>query len=168
METIQMLGSLGEFVGAIAVVATLAYLAIQVRHSKEATDANTKSMDESRRLALAQAYQARADVQQDSFMRAADSTYLNAVLVKVQDEGLDGLTAEERSRYVQYAFANRTRLDNVHYQYQQGFIDEEFWQSLTGVLRFFALRWEQLGILDTNVRRGFLEEARRVMAGEQS
>ncbi len=47
METIQMLGSLGEFVGAIAVVATLVYLAIQVRHSKEAMEANTKSLDES-------------------------------------------------------------------------------------------------------------------------
>ncbi len=43
METIQMLGNLGEFVGAIAVVATLVYLAIQVRHSKEAMEANTKS-----------------------------------------------------------------------------------------------------------------------------
>jgi hypothetical protein len=40
METIQMLGSLGEFVGAIAVVATLVYLAIQVRHSKEAMEAD--------------------------------------------------------------------------------------------------------------------------------
>ncbi len=60
METIQMLGSLGEFVGAIAVVATLVYLAIQVRHSKEAMEANTRSMDESRSLALAQTYQARA------------------------------------------------------------------------------------------------------------
>ena len=50
METIQMLGNLGEFVGAIAVVATLVYLAIQVRHSKEAMEANTRSMDESRSL----------------------------------------------------------------------------------------------------------------------
>ncbi len=41
METIQMLGSLGEFVGAIAVVATLVYLAIQVRHSKEAMSENS-------------------------------------------------------------------------------------------------------------------------------
>jgi hypothetical protein len=31
-STAQLLGNLGEFVGAIAVVATLVYLAIQVRH----------------------------------------------------------------------------------------------------------------------------------------
>ena len=34
METIQMLGSLGEFLGSIAVLATLVYLTIQVRHAR--------------------------------------------------------------------------------------------------------------------------------------
>jgi hypothetical protein len=33
LEITQILGNLGEFVGALAVVATLIYLAIQVRHS---------------------------------------------------------------------------------------------------------------------------------------
>ena len=33
METAQLLGNFGEFVGAIAVVATLVYLIVQVRHS---------------------------------------------------------------------------------------------------------------------------------------
>ena len=41
METSQLLGNLGEFVGAIAVVVTLVYLAVQVRHSREATETNT-------------------------------------------------------------------------------------------------------------------------------
>ena len=40
----QMLGNFGEFVGAIAVVATLGYLAVQVRDSKAATEANTKQL----------------------------------------------------------------------------------------------------------------------------
>ena len=35
--TIQDLGSIGEFVAAIATVATLIYLAIQIRHNSEAT-----------------------------------------------------------------------------------------------------------------------------------
>jgi heme exporter protein D len=47
----QLLGNYGEFVGAIAVVITLIYLAIQVRHSKETTEANTKAIE-------LQAYQA--------------------------------------------------------------------------------------------------------------
>jgi hypothetical protein len=45
IETLsQVLGNFGEFVGAVAVVITIAYLAIQVRHSKEATEANTRTI----------------------------------------------------------------------------------------------------------------------------
>ena len=40
IELSQMLGNFGEFVGAIAVVATLAYLAIQVRQSRREAAAN--------------------------------------------------------------------------------------------------------------------------------
>ena len=42
MDTAQLLGNFGEFVGAIAVVITLLYLALQVRYGREATEANTK------------------------------------------------------------------------------------------------------------------------------
>ena len=65
--TIIELGALGEFVGAIAVVATLIYLAVQIRQ-------NTRSMDASRRLALAQTYQMRADALQTMVTTAAASS----------------------------------------------------------------------------------------------
>ncbi len=41
METAQLLGNFGEFFGAVAVVATLAYLAVQIRQNKDATRAST-------------------------------------------------------------------------------------------------------------------------------
>ena len=44
VTTSQILGNVVEFIGAIAVVLTLAYLAVQVRHSKEATDTNTRTI----------------------------------------------------------------------------------------------------------------------------
>ena len=44
VTTSQILGNVGEFIGAIAVVVTLAYLAVQVRHSREATDTNTRTI----------------------------------------------------------------------------------------------------------------------------
>ena len=37
--TVQMLGNLGEFIAAIAVVVTLIYVAAQVKHGKAALDA---------------------------------------------------------------------------------------------------------------------------------
>ena len=69
--TIIELGALGEFVGAIAVVATLIYLAVQIRQ-------NTRSMDANRRLALAQTYQMRSDALQSMVTAAAASSHLGA------------------------------------------------------------------------------------------
>ena len=61
VETIHVLGSLGEFVGAIAVVVTLVYLAIQVRHGSVLLEANNAAMDESARLARAAAMDRYSD-----------------------------------------------------------------------------------------------------------
>ncbi len=47
--SIMELGALGEFVGAFAVVATLIYLALQIRH-------NTKAMQQSQNIAIGEAY----------------------------------------------------------------------------------------------------------------
>ena len=64
--TLMELGALGEFLGAIGVIATLAYLAVQIRQ-------NTRAMQEGRRLALAQTYQMRADALQEMMVAAANS-----------------------------------------------------------------------------------------------
>ena len=47
-EFAQLLGNYGEFIGAIAVVFTLGYLAVQVKHSRQSLDANTKSAEKIR------------------------------------------------------------------------------------------------------------------------
>ena len=60
-ETIHLLGSLGEFIGSIAVVLTLVYLAIQVRHGSALLEANNAAMDESARLARAAAMDRYSD-----------------------------------------------------------------------------------------------------------
>jgi len=56
-EFAQLLGNYGEFVGALAVVATLFYLASQVRLSRQATEANTKLLEHSVRQSTFQALQ---------------------------------------------------------------------------------------------------------------
>jgi len=97
--TITELGALGEFVGAIGVVITLIYLAIQIRQ-------NTRAMEESRRLALAQTYQLRADALQDMLVRAANSEHVGPILAKLTEAGypedigsLDQLSPVERGRF---------------------------------------------------------------------
>ena len=43
LETAQLVGNLGEFVGAIAVVITLGYLAIQIRQNSKVVEAATSN-----------------------------------------------------------------------------------------------------------------------------
>jgi len=151
------LGALGEFLGSIAVLATLWYLAMQIRQ-------NTRAMDENRKLALAQAYQMRADALQNMLVRAADSEYIGPIIIKLTDAGypedlasLDALTPEERGRFRQWQIAQQTHWDNMYYQYQQGFLDEEYYNdSLKERVRRLAPVWEALGVKGN--RRSFSRE----------
>ena len=62
IEITQILGNLGEFVGAFAVVATLIYLAIQVRHSAKLLEINNEASKENARFARAAAIDRHSDV----------------------------------------------------------------------------------------------------------
>ncbi len=124
---IQDLGALGELIGGTAVVVTLIYLAVQVRQ-------NTRSLDTARQLALAQTYQMRSDALQAMLVEASDSVHIGPMIIKLIDNGypedidsLDSLTREERGRFRLWHIAQMTHWDNMHYQYQQGFLDEEYY-----------------------------------------
>ena len=164
------LGALGEFLGSIGVIATLIYLAIQIRQ-------NTHSLDEGRKLAAAQAYQARADMTQEAIIKAADSPYSAQIFLKLGTdsttgvalpEGLERLTAEEQWRLYRYSLANFIRNDNTHYQYQQGFIDREYYESvLQGLIRMHAPMWKELGLF-RNARPSFREEVERIVSESET
>ena len=96
--TLQDWGSIGEVIGALAVVVTLIYLAKQIRQ-------NTHAMDEGRKLALAQTYQMRSDALQAMLVHAADSEYIGPIIIKLTELGypedvqaLDALSDAERRR----------------------------------------------------------------------
>jgi hypothetical protein len=161
------LGALGEFVGAIAVVVTLVYLAIQIRQ-------NTQAMAESRRLALAQTYQMRADALQDMLVHAAESEHIGPVISKLVEAGypedvasLDVLDPIERGRFRQWQVAQQTHWDNMFYQYQQGFIDEEYYRDSFRVrVRRLAPIWRALGMIGN--RQSFEEEIDRILAESEA
>ncbi len=158
-ELSQTLGNFGEFVGAIAVVATLVYLAMQVRHSKEAMEANTRSLDEGRRLALAQAYENRTVTLLDNLRDIRDSRHVELFATADSDRPEDQI----RTRLWLRWWANY--LDNVYYQYQQGFIDEEFYESpFKGLVRRDARHWEALRIGQGSRRPRFRAEVERILS----
>ncbi len=167
METIQMLGSLGEFVGAIAVVATLVFLAVQVRYSRQATEANTQSIERSQRLAVAQTYQARAQMAIETFRAHSESDYLAPILVKFEEDGLEALTPEERFRLYGHEMCNQLHFDNMHFQFEQGFVDDEYYSGVfKRVVGANATKWKQLGPFAA--RQSFREEVERILSESEA
>jgi hypothetical protein len=167
METIQMLGSLGEFVGAIAVVATLVYLAIQVRHSKEAMEANTQSLEEGRKLARVEAQQRWTEMFNDSLIAVRESDYMPAIFYKRQEEGFDALIPEEQTRLWFDSLATITRLDNLLSQYQQGFLaDDVYEHNFVNIVRGQIEHWREAGVPIETRRPAFQAEVERILAEE--
>jgi len=161
--TIMELGALGEFVGAVGVVVTLAYLAIQIRQ-------NTHAMEESKRAALAQTYQMRADGLQQMLVQASESHHIGPIITKLTLSGypenvasLETLDAEERGRFRQWQIAQQTHWDNMYYQYQQGYLDEEYYRgAFRERVRRLAPIWRALNV--TGSRQSFIDEIERILA----
>ena len=111
-------GAIGELLGAGAVFVTLAYLAIQVRQSKDLLERNQK-------LAIGQAYQVRAAMTSDNFRAQLNNHDIISIHVKA-DRGEVLTEVEEQARQVQYALGHFA-YDNMYYQYSLGLLDEETW-----------------------------------------
>jgi hypothetical protein len=116
----QILGNYGEFIGAIAVVATLIYLAIQVRHSKEATEANTKSLN----LQAYQAWQA-ANLQINMGMSNGDlSEIVMRGAVDSSNLTIDSVVSFGMTHLAIYQMAQ-----SADYLYRAGLLDQELWEA---------------------------------------
>ncbi len=134
--TLNELGSLGEFISGLAVVVTLIYLALQIRH-------NTRAV--------------RSSMHQDmvgSTARIAesvsDSPDLGRIVLKA-DEDYDNLTTEERIRFEAYAERVFGNFESVFYSYRNSMIEQDLWES-----------WEAsyLADISRNAMRRFWHEDR--------
>ena len=169
LEVAEMLGNLGNFVGAIGVVGSLIYLVIQVRQNREATDANTRALEENRRLALAQTYQQRSAALQETALFVAGSAEMCDILARIGDlvapdpdpvTAFARLSPVEQRRLQAYLNAHRIRLDNLVYQYEQGFLPDDYYTSgVKGPLRMLAPWWKAVG-LPPVIRAGFTAAVR--------
>ena len=122
MEIAQLLGNLGEFVGAIAVVATLLYLAIQVRHSKEAIDVNTRTTKASLSY---QAARNRAELN----AQLIDNPELLNLMAKASSRSEPPQFNDEEKRRL--SIADRRIMEGVdadYNLYRNGLLEEDYWQ----------------------------------------
>ena len=157
----QLLGNFGEFVGAIAVVVTLAYLAVQVRHSKEATEANTRLAEESHRLALVENQIARVNLIERQMRDLSSSPSLAEIFVKYDQEGMDALSQVERRRFASWHIIQHYVLDSQHYQYELSMLDEDSWEDAVRRIKAQIPIWDQLDMTIIG-RNSFVEEIQRL------
>ncbi len=123
-------------------------------------------------LVRAQIHQARSDNYVATSMEMADSEFLMPAFQKFTVAGswhepsaLDALDPIEAARVRRYAQARLAEYDNLFYQHQQGYLDEEFYQSrVVGSIERIAPFWIVNGMLG-GITPGFRAEIERVMSG---
>ena len=138
----EAIGAVGEILGALVVVATLIYLAAQVRESRKATAADI--------------YQTRAMSRAEAELQIALNcpTYHEIhfrFLERQAAEGLDAalasLSDQEQFLVGRYYDSLMVRMDNVCFQYKQGFIPESYFENVKIGMRQFAPVWRNFGFI---------------------
>jgi hypothetical protein len=141
----EAIGAIGEISGALAVVLTLLYLARQIKESRKAT--------------VAQIYQGRADAASRSIgLYPIGARVAYSLDFSDADEGFEQLSDEERGQLGSYLLDLMVRLDNLYFQYRQGFFPEDFFENVKQSIRMTQPLRSALGI---NVERILLSQTFR-------
>lgn len=108
--TIAELGSIGELIGGVAVLVTLAYLAIQVRHSNK--------------ISMSQAYQARFDSRAQLHLKEMGDDLPELLATMRSAAGLSEITSDmQRQQLAAYGNYWLFYLDNVIFQERLGLMN---------------------------------------------
>ena len=111
---LEALGNIGDFIGGIAVVITLIYLAIQIRQ-------NTRST-------RTQSWQAAVASVSDWSLEIGRDPEATRILQEGSAD-FDALSQIERGQYSLLMNAFIRNCENIHYQYSKGAIDESTWSG---------------------------------------
>jgi hypothetical protein len=118
---LDALGNLGDFIGGIAVVITLAYLAVQVRQ-------NTKQLERSSKVAAASAYHSITALILDGNGRIAINREFAELRVRGEAD-LDNLDPVDRRRFMASASSLFRLQENLLEQHAAGLITDEQYAS---------------------------------------
>ena len=135
----EAIGAIAELVSAIAVLATLIYLAVQVRHSRVL-------LEENRKIALSQVYQARADSRIGILKQNIDQELWEDVYGDVSNAS--------SSRRAAIMGRDIVLCDNVLYQHALGLMEEPDYRRISSVVVRSFEAWEKEGLIDVYPRIG--------------
>ena len=150
MSTAQLLGNFGEFFGALLLVGSLLYVGLQIKQNTAATQA--------------QVYQTRTGQAQDQFLAQINSPELLALNAQMDfsdpENALAQMSDVDRQRFVLFQVNALTRMDNLFYQYQSGFLDKEYYEDVVEqIIGNNGSLWKHLGVV---MRRSFRDEIDRI------
>lgn len=111
--TIEQLGSLGEFLGFLAVLVTLGYLAIQTRQTAHAARQRSHSDILARRIDL---YRVQYE----------DPEVLGVLSKAFAQERLDAMEAQA---FTVWILSFMSHLQDTYIQFKSGLIDEDVWEA---------------------------------------
>jgi hypothetical protein len=111
----EAIGAIGEIAGAIGVITSLLYLAVQIHHSNKATRASTyHAITSDVRMAVMEQTNRPEDV---------------TLLLRANQEGLDSLTPEEFIRWNALVVSMLVVFENCFHAHREGIAHEEMWPS---------------------------------------
>jgi hypothetical protein len=116
----------------IGVLVGLIFLVAEIRHTND--------------LARASAYRSRGAEIQEAHQAVALDPELSRILLKYNQQGIEGLTDHERIRYTYWQIATQLRMQNQFNDYQLGFLDEEIYQSVLDAAAERYDLWMELGV----------------------
>lgn len=112
--SIEELGSIGDFVGSIAVLISLVYLAVQVKGNTEAARTST--------------YQAIVSEFGALNRSLAGTPGLSMLFVNALED-FEILSADDKARMSQLFFVCFHDFENMYYQYRKGYLEDDVWQG---------------------------------------
>lgn len=140
-----------EAVGIFAVVASLVFIGLEMRQAHE--------------ISLSQAYQSRvASVVEWNTAFASNPAALSARR-KALDGALDEITTEELEAFRSTMLGLFHLFDNAHFQYQEGFVSEGFWDMTRASLKLQMMNPITHTIFVEKVSRGARPDFRDVVLG---
>jgi hypothetical protein len=150
--TLQDLGNIGEFVGATGVVASLIYLALQIRQSSHQISENTNSV-----LGSVENEDARAS--SDFLQTLADSPALSRVWRLGHSEP-SKLTEDESTQFVMLMGSAFYRLAGSFAQYRRGLLSVDSWEPYDRLISRYlqspaVIEWWSRG--DVPFARSFID-----------
>jgi hypothetical protein len=110
-----------QVIGLFGVIGSLIFVGLQMKQDRE--------------IALSAATQARTDTTIDSILGAVSNPYHLSAIDKIAAGRIEDLTPSERWVLTGLARTALFNLENVHYQYQQGFIPEDRWDASRKTLK---------------------------------